>query len=819
MKWTLLVVLCIVALFDARAQKHLFTDKVSSQPLVNIASEEVNKMFTPPPAQSVLLKSASEESAQINVVYVDFPEEAKNAFQYAISIWEDLITTSVPIDILARWEKLEGNTLAYGVPSQFYKNFDGALVPDVYYPVALVEKLSGKDWSGKDADIACGFNKNIAWYFGTDGNTPDDKYDFVTAVLHEITHGLGFSGFFKAESGSAFFSNSANLPSIYDYYVFNFNNQRIADANNFSRPSDELLVQLTSQKLKFQNEEELTKSGVQATYLFAPTTWQEGSSLYHLSKSETNGNGDSNLMAAYKYKGEAIHSPGENTMKIISELGWNSLSFKFEQIRDFEQTCSQLPVQIAISGEAELNTSSVKIVYSKDYFTTCDSINLSFDKSNNHYEGNIALNNFTGNVQYYFEARTGNKKYTLPSFAPSKKYSFRVGTDYSVPTIQHNPIQVVSSSEKSVNFSATADDNLGVNSVAVEYILNGTVQKPVNMQLNSQNVFVGVIPVPGDIEIRSMEYRIVANDASKNKNQVSVPSSGYYSVNVFEPLSAVTSYQSDFDSDNNDFMASGFEISRINGFSDGMMHTLHPYPVSVLEKENYNLISQLKYPVIIENGGKITFDEIVLVELGEPNSTFTDGSFYDYVIVEGSKDNGKTWIPVTEGYDSGVEDEWENTLKSSLVNNTLAAASEEMLIKRTIDLTNKTGFYEGDTVIFRFRLSSDNSVNGWGWAIDNLKIQEVSSENKEIVASGEIDVYPNPFSGNFYIDCTNVPEVSTVDIKVTDLTGKTVFSEIWSNTQYSPKKQVNLSDIKPGIYLVCMAADHTQTITKKIVKY
>lgn len=80
MKWTLLVILCIVALFDAKAQKHLFTDKVSSQPLVNIASEEVNKMFTPPPAQSVLLKSASEESTQINVVYVDFPEEAKKCF-------------------------------------------------------------------------------------------------------------------------------------------------------------------------------------------------------------------------------------------------------------------------------------------------------------------------------------------------------------------------------------------------------------------------------------------------------------------------------------------------------------------------------------------------------------------------------------------------------------------------------------------------------------------------------------------------------------------------------------------------------------------
>ncbi|MCK7534680.1 MAG: hypothetical protein MZV63_28610 [Marinilabiliales bacterium] len=40
------------------------------------------------------------------------------------------------------------------------------------------------------------FNKEVKWYFGTDGNTPELLYDFVTVVLHEIGHGLGFTGFF-----------------------------------------------------------------------------------------------------------------------------------------------------------------------------------------------------------------------------------------------------------------------------------------------------------------------------------------------------------------------------------------------------------------------------------------------------------------------------------------------------------------------------------------------------------------------------------------------------------------------------------------------
>lgn len=820
MKRTLFVFLCIVALFNAKAQKPSFTDKAVTRPMVNIASGEVNKMYTPPPTQTVRLKSAAASSAKINVVYVDFPEEAKNAFQVAVSIWENLITTTIPINILAKWEKLEGNTLAYGFPSMFYKNFSGAPVKDVFYPVALVEKLTGQEWSGKEPDIVCSFNKNQSWYFGSDGNTPATRYDFITAVLHEITHGLGFSGFFKAENGMASFSNASNLPSIYDYYVFNFEQQRIADENVFSRPSDVLMKQLTSQRLKFSCEEsQNNKSASLPATLFAPATWQDGSSLYHLNKSDSEG-GSSNLMSAYKLKGEAIHSPGENVLRIISDMGWESMSFDFETIRDFEQTCAELPVQIKISGDVAADTSSVKIIYSKDYFTSCDTVKLSFDPSKNCFSGNISVNNFFGNVQYYFIANsTANKKYSLPGNAPAKKYSFRIGPDYSVPTILHNPVKLVTASEEMVKFSAVVTDNLGVSSVVVEYKIDGVEKEPVALKMISDNVFSASLPVSKEmVQNSNFEYRIMARDASKNGNKTTVPATGLYSVTVFEPMEALNGFLSDFNLAGDDFAADGFEISAISGFSGGMMHTAHPYPVSALENENYNLVAQLKHPIILKENGKMTFDEIVLVETGETNASFTDKSFYDYVIVEGSRDGGKTWLPVTKGYDSGSDDLWAASLKSSLINNTITAAREDMFVQRTINLTASTGFYAGDTVLFRFRLSSDKSVNGWGWAIDNLKIQEGTNDEKTI-AEDQIRVYPNPFSSNFFIDCSNASGMPAVDIRVTDLAGKTVFSETWSDSQFNSKKQVDLSDIKPGIYLVCMATDASQIITKKIVKY
>lgn len=820
MKRTLFVFLCIVALFNAKAQKPSFTDKAVTRPMVNIASEEVNKMYTPPLAQAARLKSAAVNTTKINVVYVDFPEEAQKAFQVAVSIWEKLITTTVPINIVAKWEKLEGNTLACGFPSMFYKNFSGAPIRDVYYPVALVEKLTGQEWSGKEPDIVCSFNKNQSWYFGSDGNTPATRYDFITAVLHEITHGLGFSGFFKAENGMASFSNSSNLPSIYDYYVFNFEQQRIADENLFSRPSDVLMQQLTSQRLKFScDESQNNKSGTLPATLFAPSTWQDGSSLYHLNKSDSEG-GNSNLMSAFKLKGEAIHSPGDNILRIISDMGWESMSFDFEIIRDFEQTCTQLPVQIRISSDVAPDTSSVKIIYSKDYFTTCDTVKLSFDPSKNCFAGNIPVNNFYGNVQYYFIASsTANKKYSLPGTAPAKKYCFRIGPDYSVPTVQHNPVKLVTASEESVKFSAVVTDNLGVSSVVVEYKVDGVEKEPVALKMVSGNVFSATIPVSKEISQNSnFEYRIVASDASKNKNKITAPSSGFYPVTVFEPMQALSGFQSDFNLNADDFAADGFEISGNSGFSGGMMHTAHPYPVSALENENYNLVSQLKHPIVLKENGKMTFDEIVLVETGETNASFTDKSFYDYVIVEGSRDGGKTWLPVTEGYDSGSDDQWAASLKSSLINNTITAAREDMFVQRTINLTANTGFNAGDTVLFRFRLSSDMSVNGWGWAIDNLKIQD-GTDDEETIAENQIRVYPNPFSSNLFIDCSNASGMSDVDIRVTDLAGKTVFSETWSDSHFNSKKQVDLSNIKPGIYLVCMATDASQIITKKIVKY
>lgn len=795
-----------------------FENEVKGETPVNIALEEVNKAFTLPP-ESFRLKSGTSKKSEIIITYVNFPEEAKSAFEYAVSIYEQSISSSVPIMVLATWESLDGNILAKGGSSSFHKDFNSAIIPEVFYPVALVEKLSGKEWNDeKDADIICSFDSKREWYFGTDGDTPQTKYDFVTIVLHEITHGLGISGFLKAENGEGKISTPGNNPSIYDYYIFNSQNQRISDNSLFSSPSVHLLEQLTSNKLDFSCVNNCNFSKAE---IYAPTSWSNGISIYHLKNATTNTNSKRELMSSSIHKGEAIHNPGENTFRILSEIGWDAVPFVLQEFKDFEEVVAEFPVQTKFITNSQLDISTVQVIFSTDYFSTKDSVTLEFNKTNNLFEGNIPLDFHLGKVQYYFKAENAdNKVLTHPSQAPKNVLNFKVGPDYYSPNLQHNPANLISSTNSEIHLSAIAADNIGINAVTVEYKINNVAQESIQLIRETGDMYSGNLNLP--VQLTSddiLEYRIVAEDNSARNNKKYLPAKGFYKVHIFESQAPVTSFSDDFNSVSNNFTSTDFEIATPAGFSDGNLHTNHPYQQSKVENERYNLIAQLNLPVILEENGLMTFDEIVLVEPGDAGANFTEKYFWDFVIVEGSKDNGKTWHPFVDGYDSGVNEEWESKFSSTLKSSTSSASGHEnMFWGNSINLTDNKFFMAGDTVLFRFRLASDRSVTGWGWAIDNLDIQMSNTNYDEIVAVADVTIYPNPFTNNLFIDCSKLTNPSEVEVQIMDLLGKTVYREMKYDSQYNPKLQISLPDIKPGIYIASVTDANLNTVIQKIIK-
>src|SRR5262245_13159788 len=75
------------------------------------------------------------QSSTITVTYTNMPAEAQAAFQYAVEIWQREVTSSVPIQVTASWEALDGSTLGSAGAYWSYYNFTNAPVRDIGYSI------------------------------------------------------------------------------------------------------------------------------------------------------------------------------------------------------------------------------------------------------------------------------------------------------------------------------------------------------------------------------------------------------------------------------------------------------------------------------------------------------------------------------------------------------------------------------------------------------------------------------------------------------------------------------------------------------------
>lgn len=281
----------------------------------------------------------------------------------------------------------------------------------------------------------------------------------------------------------------------------------------------------------------------------------------------------------------------------------------------------------------------------------------------------------------------------------------------------------------------------------------------------------------------------------------------------------VHSYRNNFDERTTDFVTQDFVVSNQVGFESGILQTVHPYPVSKVEGESYNLIAQLRSPIILKENGVMTFDEVVLVEPGICKENSSCRFYWDYVVVEGSKDHGISWYSFLPQYDSKIQQEWESVFNYSMVNGSSKAVPEEtMLTQKTIELTENDFFSAGDTVLVRFRLASDITVNGWGWAIDNLSIQAENTLSENMTAVEELSVYPNPFTNSLNIRGWVETEETEFQATIRDLTGRLVLNENFGSGFSEIRASVDCSALKPGVYVISLHEGNSIISTRKIVK-
>lgn len=786
------------------------------------ASDKTEKSFIPPPVGFNRSLKSAEKRSEIIVSYSDFPENAIEAFEYAVSIWEQLIESPVPIYIQASWRELDRNVLGSCGPGNFEKNFPGAPQPDVYYPIALAEKLRGFELTGADRpDIIAEFNKNINWYFGTDGDTQFLAYDFVSVVLHEIGHGLGFTGFFVTLrlSGGYNMWDWGDATS-FDRLVENEDGERLTDTTIFSNPSAALRDELVSDSLFADSPVAIAFGDSSKPRLYAPLVWENGSSIYHLNDDTYPSDDINSLMTHSMGRSQAIHHPGPVTLGILADLGWKTISFDHTPHQDMEEI-QNLKFEVIITGDYSLDTNSPYLVYFTDsLLANSDSIPLQH-VDNNLFTATLSIEPGTQMLSYYYSAAdTINRVFTNPAGAPLNTYKVSFGPDINSPTISHEQIPFFLDTGEEIEITAEVEDNLAIDTVIVVYYINGEDQQPFGLNHISGSTYSGVFPVDNDVLLDGdqISYHIIATDASANQNTERFPQYGNFSFQVEKVFEPVRTYSNSFENGSNQFTLREFNIYTEEGFENGALHSPHPYPSPDEDNMEFNFTTILKHPVILNETAVMTFDEVVLVEPGNDETVYGDFEFWDYVIVEGSKDKGHSWLPLHDGYDSRADSLWEVKYYESIpVMNSTSVGSSDLFKNRQIDMLENGNFSAGDTILIRFRLFSDPFAHGWGWAIDNLTIQDPATASHLNLSPGNIRVYPNPFQGSFKVITEPKMHIDVLQYDLYNMHGQKINTLQLKNISAPVTSEILVEKGIPGMYLLVVTENGKQVLSKKII--
>lgn len=280
-------------------------------------------------------------SATFVVTYTGFQAfpDAQAAYQAAVDIWASYLTSNVPILVSAEFAELGPGVLGAAGPF-LVRDFGGAPQTSTWYPTAMANAIAGVDLVPGSPDIQSRFSSNFTnWYFGLDGNPGPSQYDFRHVVLHELGHGLGFQGSGRVHTSAAANCGAAGtvpngtgcwgrqaaggFPQIFDLFVEDTQGIPMLDVGAYPNLSMELGVMLRSASVWASSERiAAAASPLDRAKLWAPATWQQGSSFSHWDENLYPRGTPNALMTPQVAPGESSASPGPLTCAFFGDMGW-----------------------------------------------------------------------------------------------------------------------------------------------------------------------------------------------------------------------------------------------------------------------------------------------------------------------------------------------------------------------------------------------------------------------------------------------------------------------------------------------------------------
>ena len=807
MKVTTRLIVTAIISFIFLPLLHAQTQRSVNQPIAKIKGINEDKLIRIKPPQAFYEKSA--KSTNFEVTYHGFTTNAKNAFQQAVDIWASMITSNQTIKIDAYWQALGENVLGSAGPTNFYADYDGMYQSNTYYPICLAEKMMNSELNdATQPDIIAFFNSEADWYYGVDGNTPSGLYDLTTVVLHEICHGLGFVGSITVEDNKGYWGWGDQKTFAFDNLLVDDANQSIMDVSAYPNASTNLKDVLCGAPLYFNGPITNASYGDKIK-LYTPTTWSEGSSVYHLDRifEDTN----NTLMLHSINTQTSIHDPGPVVLAMLKDIGWNSILIDHEKIVNTENI-EDVTIQAGITADynTQINNPTLKYTLNNGAETT---VPMSLNAATNKYEATIPVG-APSTIKYSISATDDyNRVFQIPVSAPEKNYEFYMGPDIEAPVIAHIPTTFIIEGQKSIVFQTEVSDNFGIDNVRLtlfkneqslgNYLLYHAFDDLYNISLN-----VDVLNLKeGDY----IKYRLLATDNSSSGNYSVFPLSDFEYMYVEAEKPYLDSLNNQFETINSDFVLDGFEISTTDNFDNNFLQSKHPYTEGG-EGMIINTTATTRYPILIsENTRFLSYDELVLVEPGEDGTVFGDDDFYDYVIVEAKKEGETDWFQLIDGYDSRDNALWYEAYNALAVNGaSINEGTPQLMKKRYVDLIDHTNIAIGDKIYIRFRLFSDPYTNGWGWAIDNVETRAALSSRS--LASNNFKIYPNPITEDrFSISAKNQQQI--VSVELLNLMGQLV-----RKLSADHRNQFEIPNVASGNYLLKIQTNKRSEVQKIIIQ-
>lgn len=259
-----------------------------------------------------------------------------DALNNAAHRWDNYLKITVPIKvnlflINTNLVPFSGLTLANG-----RKKFINIPDPNFIYTTALANQLAGMELNPGEQDMDIYINLITPMYFGT-GKPASNQEDFITLIMHEIGHGLGFysDGYVNATNIGSFGNIPAtaispistsfpwhgqdSIPSIYDKYIIKKSGKHLVGiaVNNTSTLGDS--IKFTTNYFDGPQYANASNGGKPIKLSGGTGTYTLGVDLLHLNDDVCN-----SIMSYCWGLGDTVRTPAAWEMGILNEIGWIS---------------------------------------------------------------------------------------------------------------------------------------------------------------------------------------------------------------------------------------------------------------------------------------------------------------------------------------------------------------------------------------------------------------------------------------------------------------------------------------------------------------